>query len=118
MAASSSNGRGRRNGGRRTGISREILTTLSDGPLTIERILERLGPRSEGVTSGTIWTTLERAMHNGLVRSSRSDEGSLRPFSYSLTDGGVRRVKWIQGARQFARRPRAVANPGKAEEED
>ena len=91
----------------KTGLSRAVILSLSEGPGWIDEILERLGPRSGGVSAGTIWTILDRARNNGLVR--REKRG--RIFFYELTDGGYRRVAWIKGAKA-ARRPRAVANPG------
>lgn len=97
----------------KTGLCRSVILSLSEESGSIDEILERLGPRSDGVSTGTIWTILDRARHNGLVR--REKEG--RTFFYELTDGGRRRVDWIKGAKA-ARRPRAVANPGKNGEEE
>jgi DNA-binding PadR family transcriptional regulator len=97
----------RANPGRfKTGVSRAILLCLSAAKrqLSINEILERLGPRTDGVTHGTIWTTLDRARSNGLVR--RQLRG--RTYYYSLTAGGKRRVSWIQGT---VLSHRAVANP-------
>lgn len=98
----------------RTGISRAILLKLSEGPLSIDAILEKLGPHSDGVNHGTVWMTLDRARAKGLVRCDQS----IRPHLYALTDGGERRVAWIRGAKAVARRPRAVANPVVKEREE
>lgn len=103
---------------RRTGLSRSILLTLERGPATIEAVLERLGPRDSVITPGAAWVVLERAIRNGLVRSNRREEP--KPYLYSLTDGGVRRVAWIKGKLKRKSRPaelRVVANPVEKEEE-
>lgn len=98
----------------RTGLSRTVLLRLEEDPMSIDEILETLGPRSEGVNHGTIWTTLERALQNGLVHRDRKSN----PHLYSLTLGGERRVAWIKNQmKRSAERPRAVANPGKNGEE-
>jgi len=101
----------------RTGLSRSILLTLERGPATIEAVLERLGPRDKTITPGAAWVVLERAIRNGLVRSNRREEP--KPYLYSLTDGGVRRVAWIKAKLKMKLRPvlRVAANPGKGEEE-
>jgi DNA-binding PadR family transcriptional regulator len=97
---------------------------LEGGEATINELLERIGPHNGTVNHGTIWTVLERARENGLVSYSSTDETGKRPrgrpsFWYGLTDGGRRRVKWIKGALKRKEKPelRAVANPGKDEEE-
>jgi DNA-binding PadR family transcriptional regulator len=96
----------------KTGLSRAVLLSLSEAkePLSIYEILERLNPRSNSVTHGTIWTTLDRARNAGLIR--RELRG--RTYYYSLTAGGKRRVDWIKGLK-VARRLHVVAN--KEEEE-
>jgi DNA-binding PadR family transcriptional regulator len=106
--------RGRPNPYGPTGLSRKTLLALADGPLSIDEILDQIGPRSDGVTHGTIWTILDRATHHGLLR--REKKG--RSFIYSLTDGGERRIRWIQ-KKAKAKLPavRVVANPKSGEEE-
>lgn len=102
----------------RTGLSRSIILTLERGPATIEAVLERLGPRDKTITSGAVWVVLERAIRNGLVRSNRREQP--KPYLYSLTDGGFRRVEWIKGKFKRKVKPdelRAVANPAEQEEE-
>ena len=103
----------------RTGLSRAILLTLERGSATADEVLERLGPRQKEITRGAVWVVLERAIRNGLVRSDRRDETSKKPYHYTLTDGGFRRVKWIKGRFKRQEKPemRAVANPPIEEEE-
>lgn len=103
----------------RTGLARALLLTLERGPATADEVLERLGPWPTEITRGAVWVTLERAIRNGLVRSDRRDEDSKKPYHYELTDGGVRRVKWIKGRFRRQEKPemRAVANPDPDEEE-
>jgi DNA-binding PadR family transcriptional regulator len=100
----------------RTGLSRSILLTLERGDATIEEVLERLGPRDKAITPGAAWVILERAIRNGLVRSNRREQP--KPYRYSLTEGGLRRVAWIKGAFKRKTKPelRAVANPADEEE--
>ncbi len=103
---------------RRTGLSRSILLTLERGPATIESVLERLGPRDKEITPGAVWVVLERAIRNGLVRSNRREEP--KPYLYTLTDGGIRRVAWIKSKLKRKLKPaelRVVANPTEKEEE-
>ena len=102
----------------RTGLSRAILLTLERGPATADEVLDRLGPWSKPITRGAVWVTLERAMRNGLVRSDRRDDTSKKPYHYTLTDGGLRRVKWIKGAFKRQEKPalRVAANPVEEEE--
>ena len=112
-------GSARKNPGRvRTGISRSVLLALEGGDATVDEILERLGPHRDTVNNGTVWTILERARQNGLVSCGTKSEQK-RPYRYALTDGGLRRVKWIKGALKRKDLPelRVVANPGKGEEE-
>lgn len=97
-----------------TGLSRTILLQLEKGPLTISDILEQPFPRSDGVNRGTVLTILNRAVLNGLVTTTRGT-GAKKPYLFELTDGGMRRVEWIRGAK-VKRKPipsklRAVANP-------
>ena len=101
----------------RTGLSRSVLLALEQGEATIDEILERLGPHNETINNGTIWTIVERARMNGLVTCGVKAEQK-RPYRYSLTDGGVRRIEWIKGRFKRKAKPdlRAVANP-KVEEE-
>jgi len=100
----------------RTGLSRAILLTLERGPATADEVLERLGPWPKPITRGAVWVVLCRAIQNGLARSSRTD-GEKKPYHYELTDGGVRRIKWIKGkTKQRLPTMKAVANP-KVEEE-
>lgn len=111
-------GGARSNPGRiRTGISRAVLLLLKrDDGLTVNEILESLGPRSDGVNAGTIWTTLHRAKLLGLIRTE-TDEGKKKPVWYFLTEGGQRRVDWIRQRKSAAKpRVRAVANPPIEEE--
>ena len=99
----------------KTGISRAVLLQLRrDKGLTVNDILELLGPRSDGVTHGTIWTTLKRASLLGLVRSE-TNNGRQRPLWYYLTEGGQRRVDWIRRRKSEISRTRVVANPAKEE---
>ena len=117
--AKASKGGARTNPGRvRTGLSRSVLLALEGGEATIDELLGRLGPHSDTVNHGTVWTILERARANGLVSCGVKSEQK-RPYRYGLTDGGLRRIKWIKGALKRKDRPelRAVANPGKGEEE-
>jgi DNA-binding PadR family transcriptional regulator len=102
---------------RRTGLSRSILMTLERGEATIYEILDRLGPRDKEITPGAAWVVLERAIQNGLVRSNRREQP--KPYLYSLTAGGLRRINWIKVKFKQKSKPelRAVANP-KVEEED
>lgn len=101
----------------RTGLSRSVLLALEEGEATVDEILERLGPHSDTVNNGTVWTILERARLNGLVTCGVKAEQK-RPYRYSLTDGGVRRIVWIKGKFKRKSKPelRAVANP-KVEED-
>ena len=101
-----------------TGLSRSVLLQLENGPVTINQILETLGPRSDGVNRGTVYTILARAAQNGLVACNKTDANAKRPYFFELTDGGRRRVKWIRGRarKKVHEERRAVANP-KAEEE-
>lgn len=102
----------------RTGLSRSVLLALEEGQGTIDEILSRLGPHSETVNHGTIWTILERARGNGLVTCGvKADQK--RPYRYSLTDGGVRRVAWIKSKFKRKLKPvelRIAANPVEEEE--
>lgn len=115
--------KGRPNPYGRTGLSRSVLLSLEDGPATISSILGAMGPHSEGVHRGTILTVLNRAILNGLVASNKLDPTARKPYLFELTDGGRRRVRWIRGAKAKKRTKsatgpvRAVANPGKDEEE-
>lgn len=109
----------RANPGRvRTGLSRSVLLSLEDGEATVDQIVERIVPRSEGVNNGTVWTILERARENGLVTCGIKAEQK-RPYRYALTEGGLRRVAWIKGKLKMKLKPavRAVANPVEVEEE-
>jgi DNA-binding PadR family transcriptional regulator len=101
----------------RTGLSRSILLTLERGEATIEEVLERLGPREKTITPGAVWVILERAIRNGLVRSDRRENP--KPYHYRLTDGGIRRIKWIKSKFKRALKPvelRVAANPVEEEE--
>lgn len=103
-----------------TGLSRSVLLQLKEGPLTISGILEQPFPRSAGVNRGTILTILNRAVLRGLVTTNRGT-GVKKPYLFSLTSGGLRRVAWIEG-RKFKRKLkpaelRVVANPIEKEEE-
>lgn len=101
-----------------TGLSRSVLLQLESGPATIAQILETLGPRSEGVNRGTIYTILSRAALNGLVSCNKTDVEAKKPYLFELTEGGRRRVKWIHGKVKKKTRPasRVAANPVEEEE--
>lgn len=104
----------------RTGLSRSVLLALEGGEATsIAEILERLGPHSDTINHGTIWTILERARKLGLVTCGMKAEQK-RPHRYSLTEGGLRRVAWIKGRFKRQEKPalRAVANPSIESEEE
>jgi len=88
-----------------TGISRSVLLILKAGAMSVSQVLGELGPRSSGTHEGTVWTILARARQNGLV--SREKRG--RTYFYSLTDGGIRRVEWIQ--KKKAKVLKIAANP-------
>lgn len=97
----------------RTGLSRSVLLALEQGEATIDEILERLGPHNETINNGTIWTIIERARLNGLVTCGVKAEQK-RPYKYSLTDGGLRRVAWIKSKFKRKLKPaelRVAANP-------
>jgi len=89
-----------------TGLSRGVLLTLKKGPLSVAGVLEAMGPRSESVHEGTIWTILSRARQNGLVRRELAG----RTYLYELTAGGDRRVRWIE-INRAQDEVTAVANP-------
>lgn len=102
----------------RTGLSRSVLLALESSPASIDGILERLGPHSETVNHGTIWTILERARGNGLVSRAPISERK-RPHIYTLTDGGLRRIAWIKSKFKRKLKPaelKIAANPIEEEE--
>lgn len=108
---------------RRTGLSRSILLTLEAGETTIEGVLARLADRpglrasDKEITSGAVWVILERSIQNGLVASNRHLPDAKKPYLFRLTDGGVRRVRWIKGQFKKKSKPdlRIAANPGEEE---
>lgn len=103
----------------RTGLSRSVLLALADGEATVNEVLARLGPHTDTVNNGTVWTILERARLNGLVTCGVKSEQK-RPYKYWLTEGGLRRVVWIKSQFKRKLKPaelRVVANPTEKEEE-
>lgn len=103
----------------RTGLSRSVLLALEEGEATVDEILERLGSHTDTVNNGTVWTIVERARLHGLVTCGVKAEQK-RPYHYSLTDGGLRRVAWIKSKFKRKLKPadlRVVANPTEKEEE-
>lgn len=80
--------------------------------MSVSQILKELGPRSEGTHEGTVWTILARARQNGLV--SRDKKG--RTYFYALTDGGIRRTKWI--LKKKAKALKIAANPNRDKEDE
>lgn len=103
----------------RTGLSRSVLLALGDGPATVDEILGRLGPHTDTVNNGTVWTIVERARLLGLVTCGVKSEQK-PPYRYSLTEGGERRVAWIKSKFNRKLKPadlRIAANPALREEE-
>lgn len=77
-----------------TRISQRVLLALGTlGPTSIYGILEALEDH-KGVSHGTVWNILDRARQNGLVQ--RDGPNIEKRELWSLTNGGHRRVEWIQ----------------------